>query len=122
MQNYFYLYNYTDIPARPEIEVTPDDRSRVVNISWTAPINNADLGYYAVSVDDDHPTLTQNTSILYNLRSSNNSFSLRAVDRCGQQGHIVNITMVIPSVTFTDSGAVPMVTLNNGAKKGIIAS
>ncbi len=34
----------------------------------------------------------------------------------------MNITMVIPSVTFTDSGAVPMVTLNNGAKKGIIAS
>ncbi len=79
-----------------EIEATIDNNctcTRVANISWTAPINNADLDYYAISVDDGPPMSIKNTSIQYHLNSSNSEhyISLRAVDRCGQQGTDITI-------------------------------
>ncbi len=102
------------------MEATVDNKSRVANISWTAP-NNEDLSYYAISVDDGPPMLTKNTSILYNLSSSNSErlFSLRALDHCGQQGHTANTTVTV-MVLVTSPGVelVPTVTYN-GARKDI---
>ncbi len=96
------------------MEGTVDNR-RVANISWTAPINNEDLDYYTISVDGSPPILTKNTSVLYDLSSSNSGhfFFLRAVDHCGQQGHTANTTVVLVT-----SPGVELVTYN-GARKGI---
>ena len=105
----------------PEMKATVDNKSIFANISWTAPINSRDLSYYAISVDDGPPMLTKNTSILYNLSSSNSErlFSLRALDHCGQQGHTANTTVTV-MVLVTSPGVelVPTVTYN-GARKGI---
>ncbi len=101
----------------PEMETTFDYKSRVANISWTAP-NNGDLNHYVITVDDDPPILTKNTSILYNLSSSNSessvSLSLRVIDRCGQQGHTVYTSVEVISHPVND----PVMT--DGVKKGII--
>ena len=95
------------------MKATIDSSRRVANIFWTAPINSADLDYYSISVDDGPPMLTKNTSILYDLSLSRNYFTLRAVDRCGQQGSTANITV---EVAPPENEAITC----NGTKKGII--
>ncbi len=117
MLHLLIILTYTDRPASQEINVTVDDQSRVVNISWTALINYGDLEHYAISVDNGPPTLTKNTSILYNLSSieSSNSehfVSLRAVDKCEQE-HTANTTISSP-----ENELVPTVNYNE-VKKGI---
>ncbi len=73
--------------------------------------------------------LTKNTSILYNLSSSNSSsserqFSLRAVNRCGQQGYTANSTIIIevaPTLTTNGNECTCVTSANhyNGVEKGI---
>ena len=82
---------------------------RVANISWTTPIYNGELEYYAINVDNGLSMLTRNTSILYTIGNSGSNFFLRAINRCGQQGHMANITVEsfpedIPLLTVTYSG------------------
>ncbi len=107
----------------PDMEFEPlrfDTKSRVANISWTAPINNRDLSYYAITVNDGPPMLTQNTSILYNLSSSNQEplFSLRAVDRCGQPGRMARITVELVPLVVTPPENAKLI--YNGVMEGIV--
>ncbi len=102
-----------------------DNKSIFAKISWTAPISNRDLDYYAISVDDGLPMQTRDTSILYIISNTDFSLSsgnsrlerivhvrLRAVDRCGQQGTERNITK---QVVASSENEMPS---QNGVKKG----